>query len=133
MRPSPPDYNNRRGNPMTFTQIRIQVDVLSRKYATELQVYRARSIALQFCDEMADAVTGSKPGPQRPLLEWALILQKRLNERGIRLKNFLSLYDYLESCLDRRILPQVNDVLRSLMPQAALRGLIPRSIRNIPF
>lgn len=118
---------------MTLTQIRTQVYALCRKYATELRVYRARLVSLEFCDEMAEAVTGSKPGPRRSLFEWTRILHERLNQRGIRLKNFLSLYGYLESCLDRRILPQVNDVLRVLMPKAAQRGLIPRSVQTIPF
>ena len=45
----------------------------------------------------------------------------------------LSSNGYSECCLDRRILPQVNDVLRALTPKAAQRGLIPRSIQTIPF
>ena len=118
---------------MTFTQIRTQVDALCRKYATELEVYRARSLALEFCDEMAAAVTGSKPGPERSLMEWAQLLLQRMADIGSRHRNLLPLHNYLERCLDRRTLPQVNDVLRSLMPKAAARGLIPRSIQPVPF
>ena len=118
---------------MTYSQLRNQVDALCRKYATELKLYRARGLAHQFCDEMAAAVTGVNPGPKLPLLDWAKVLCNRLTERRIRVKGFVGLYCYLERCLDRRVLPQVNDVLRSLFPEAARRGLIPRSITPIPF
>ena len=118
---------------MTYTQLRTQVDALCRKYAAELEVYRCRPLAREFCDEMTDAVTGGKPGPGRSLLEWAQLLLKRMACRGLRLKSFLGLYLYLEKCLDRRILPQVNDLLRCLFPRAAGRGLIPRSTQTVPF
>ena len=118
---------------MTFSQLRNQVDTLCRKYASELEVYRARPLALELCDEMASAVTGTKSGPKLPLTEWARILYVRMSERGISLKTYLGLHDYLECCLDRRVLPQVNDVLRSLFPKARERGLIPPSRIEIPF
>ena len=118
---------------MTLSQIRSQVDALCRKYAIELEVYRLRELAHEFCDEMTEAVTDSKPGPVLPVFDWAQILFKRMSGRGFRLKNFVTLYDYLERCLDRRILPHVNDVLRTLLPKAAERGLIPRSIEPVPF
>ena len=118
---------------MTFTQLRTQVDALCRKYASELEIYRARPLVLEFCDEMAESVSGSKPGPARPLLKWAQLLLGRMADRGFRDRNHGPLQRYLESCLDKRVLPQVNDVLRSLMPKAAQRGLIPRSIQPVSF
>ena len=118
---------------MTFTQIRNQVNTLMRKYATEVAVYRARPLALEFCDEMTAAVTGEKPGPKLSLMQWAKVLHNRLTERGLHVRASTGLYDYLKRCLDRRALPQLNDTLRSLFPKAAKRGLIPRSIQPVSF
>ncbi len=82
---------------------------------------------------MTAAVTGGKPGPVLPMLDWDLILFRRSKNRGIRVSGCAPLYDYLEQCRQRRVLPQVSDVLRSLLPKTARRGLIPRSIEPVPF
>ena len=118
---------------MTFSQLRTQVDALCRKYAAELEAYRLRPLAQELCDEMAGSVTGNKPGPKLPILDWAMLLQRRMAARGFRPRNFPALHDYLARCLDRRVLPQANDILRSLLPNAAQRGLIPRSLEPVPF
>ncbi len=118
---------------MTFAHLRTQVDSLCRKYAAQLEVYRLRPLALDFCDDMTNAVTGSKPGPHLSLLEWTQVLFKRMTARGFRPRHLLSLHDYLERCLEDRVLFQANDVLRSLLPKAAQRGLIPRSLQPVPF
>ena len=62
---------------MTLSQLRTQVDALCRKYATQLEVYRLRPLAQEFCDEMTDAVIGPEPGPKLSLLDWIQILIKR--------------------------------------------------------
>ena len=111
---------------MTISELRRRVDALCRKYATELRIYRLRRLALEFCDEMAEAVQGPKPEKPRSITDWA-------KERNVRLKTFVHLADYLEKCLEKRQLPQVNDVLRSLLPRDAAKGLIPRSVRTVPF
>ena len=120
---------------MTLSQIRSQVDALCRNYATELKIYRLRPLALQFSDEMADAVTGNKRGPARSLDDWALLFIRRMRERGIppRPRNLNAILSYLERCLERRVLPQVNDLLRSILSRAAGKGLIPRSTDPVPF
>ncbi len=118
---------------MTFSQLRTQVEALCRKYATELEVYRLRPLALDFCDDMTNAVTGSKPGPHLSLLEWTQVFFKRMTARGFRPRHLMALHDYLARCLESRVLPQANDVLRSLLPKAAQRGLIPRSLQPVPF
>ena len=118
---------------MTFAQLKNQVNKLMRKYATEVAVYRARPLALEFCDEMAAAVTGKKSGPKLSLMQWAQVLHNRLTERGLHVRASTGLYDYLKRCLDRRVFPQLNDTLRSLFPKAAQRGLIPRSIQPVSF
>ena len=118
---------------MTLNQLKNQVNKLMRKYAAEVAVYRARPLALEFCDEMTAAVTGDKPGPKLSLMQWALVLHNRLTERGLHMRASTGLYDYLKRCLDRRVFPQLNDTLRSLFPKAAQRGLIPRSIKPVSF
>ena len=118
---------------MTFAQIKRQVDALCRKYVTELAVYHARPLALELCDQMADAVTPGRPKKTMQCNDWAWILFQRLRERGIRAKTWFRLSNYLEDCLDRLLLPQVNNVLRTLFPEAARRGLIPRSRQQVPF
>lgn len=118
---------------MTFTQLKNQVNALCRKYATELAIYRARPLALDLCDQMADAVTPGRPKKALQCSDWAWLLAVRLRERGIRVKTHVFLSNYLEDCLDRLILPQVNNVLRALFREARDRGLIPRSREQIPF
>ena len=118
---------------MTLSQIRSQVKALCRKYATELALYRARPVASDFCDEMASAVTGDRSGPKLTLFEWTQILHNRLWELGLRLNSSLHVEYYFVECLERRVLPQVNDLLRTMFPRADERGLIPRSPDPVPF
>ena len=118
---------------MTFTQLRNQVDALCRKYAAELEIYRARPLALEFCDEITNAVTGSDPAPKLAPLKWVQVLLQRFTRRGLRFRSFKGLFDYLQRCLNGLLLPQVNGVLRSLFPKARDRGLIPRSHTQVPF
>ena len=118
---------------MTFTQLRNQVNTLMRKYDTELQLYRAAPLALELCDQMADAVTPGRPNPKLACDDWAFNLFRKLRDQGIRVKGHVRLCDYLNSCLRKLLLPQLNDVLRSVFPKAAERGLIPRSRVEVPF
>ena len=118
---------------MSFSRLRTQVDTLMRKYAIELEAYRLRPLAQEFCDEMADSVTVNKDAPKLSLLEWTQVFAKRMISRGFRGQHLLDLHDYLKRCLDRRVLPQANDVLRRLLPKAEERGLIPRSRSPVSF
>ena len=118
---------------MTFTRLRIQVDSLMRKYDTELQLYRAAPLALELCDRMADAVTPGRPNPRLSCDGWAFSLFRKLRDRGIRVRGHVRLSDYLNGCLRKLLLPQASDVMRSLFPKAADRGLIPRSRMEVPF
>ena len=120
---------------MTLSQIRRLVDSLMLKYADEVEVYRLGPVAQQFCDDMANAVTGKKRGRRRSIHEWAEIFFKRVRERGLRPQQGLAhLAGYLERCLDRRVLPQASELLRQLLPRASRRGLIPRAIEKpVPF
>ena len=120
---------------MTLSQIRRLVDSLMLKYADEVEVYRLQPVAQQFCDDMTNAVTGKKRGRRRSLDEWAEIFFKRARERCLHPQQGLAhLASYLERCLDCRVLPQASELLRELLPDAARRGLIPRSIEKpVPF
>ena len=62
---------------MTLSQIRRLIDSLMLKYADEVEVYRLQPVAQQFCDDMANAVTGKKRGRRRSLDEWAEIFFRR--------------------------------------------------------
>ena len=116
---------------MTFPQIRRLVDSLKRKYADELEVHRLQPVAQRFCDDLTNAVTGKKRGRPRSTDEWAEIFFRRVQERSLRPQHGLAhLASYLERCLDLRRLPQASELLRELLPRAARRGLIPRSIEQ---
>ena len=119
---------------MTLSQIRRLIDSLMLKYADEVEVIRLQPVAEQFCDDMANAVTGKKRGRRRSIDEWTEIFFKRARERGLRPQGLAHLAGYLEYCLDLRVLPQASELLRELLPGAARRGLIPRSIQEpVPF
>ena len=120
---------------MTFSQIRRLIDSLMLKYADEVEVYRLRPIAQQFCNDMTNAVTGKKRGRRRSLDEWAEIFFRRVRERGLNPQQGVAhLARYLEHCHELRVLPQASELLRQLLPRAARRGLIPRAIEKpAPF
>ena len=115
---------------MNIPQIRRLVDSLKHKYADELEVYRLQPVAQKFCDDLANAVTGKKRRRPRSTHEWAEIFHKRVQERGLRPPPRVHLHSYLERCLDLRVLPQASGLLRDVLPSAAGRGLIPRSIQE---
>ena len=51
---------------MNISYLRRRVDALVRKYADEIAVHRLRPLALEFCDEMAEAVQAPKPKSPGP-------------------------------------------------------------------
>ena len=119
---------------MTIPQIRRLVDSLMHKYADEVEAYRLMPVAQQFCEDLARAVTGKKPGRPRSIGEWTRIFLRRAQERRLQLQGLDYLNDYLDRCLDLRVLPQANELLRALLPRAARRGIIPRALEApIPF
>ena len=114
---------------MTFGQIRRLINRFQHKYAAELEVYRHKQVADRFCKHMANAVTGKKRGRHRTLHEWAAIYMRRAKERDLNPQHGLeNLTHYLERCLNLRVLPQTNEILREILPWADRRGLIPYPI-----
>ena len=115
----------------TFAQLRSQVDALLRKYAKEIEVYRLGKVSAEFCDEVADAQFNPKSGPVKEPFDWAFVLFKRMAERGYRSRNLPAIQNYLKRCLhELRVVPQPREVLRALLPKAAARGLIPRTVED---
>ena len=64
---------------------------------------------------------------------------KRIRERGFSIQHrfrpghIMAVHDCLKRCLQEpHVLPQAAEILRGLLPRAAARGLIPRSI-EAPF
>ncbi len=82
---------------------------------------------------MADGLTPGRPNPGLSCEQRAWDLFQRLRDRGIPVESFARLTDYLSDCFEKMLLPQVNDVLRSLFPKARERGLIPPSRTEVPF
>ena len=56
---------------MTLLQIRREIEAVKRQYATELAAYRLRPLALEFCDELTEAVARPKSGPAKSVFDWA--------------------------------------------------------------
>ena len=118
---------------MTFARLRSIVDSLKYKYRDQLTVYRARPHAEDLCDQMAEAVTPGTPRVLRSTDDWAFGLFEKLRDRDLPVKQWWKLAEYLDTCLEKRVLPQVNDVLRTFFPRAREKGLIPRTLVDVPF
>ena len=124
---------------MTLSQIKAQVEALCRKYAKELELYLLGKVSAEFCDEVADALTNPKAcprlergsGPVKDPFDWVSVLFKRMAKHGYGPRNLPAVQNYLTRCLQElRIIPQPREVLRALLPNAAARGLIPRTVED---
>ena len=124
---------------MTLSQIKAQVEALCRKYAKELELYLLGKVSAEFCDEVADALTNPKActrlergsGPVKDSFDWVSVLFKRMAKHGYGPRNLPAVQNYLTRCLQElRIVPQPREVLRALLPNAAARGLIPRTVED---
>ena len=116
---------------MTLSQIKAQVEALCRKYAKELELYRLGKVSSEFCDEVADALTNPKSGPVKDPFDWVSVLFKRMAKRGYGPRSLPAVQNYLSRCLQElHVIPQPREVLRALLPNAAARGLIPRTVED---
>ena len=123
---------------MTLSQIKAQVEALCRKYA-KARTLPPRQSEREFCDEVADALTNPKAcprlergsGPVKDPFDWVSVLFKRMAKHGYGPRSLPAVQNYLTRCLQElRIIPQPREVLRALLPNAAARGLIPRTVED---
>ena len=116
---------------MTLSQIKAQVDALCRKYAKELELYYLGKVSAEFCEEVADALTNPRSGPVKDPFDWVSVLFKRMAKRGYGPRSLPAVQNYLSRCLQElHVIPQPSEVLRALLPNAAARGLIPRTVED---
>ena len=90
--------------------LRARVRALQRTLAQELAVVRLRRLAGEFCLK-SSVVRASGQLPPQPQ---AFI--HRVASAGFRLPSFMAVHKYLERCRDKDILPDREDLLRSLIP-----------------
>ena len=90
--------------------LRARVRALQRTLARELAVGRLRRLAREFCLQ-SSVVRASGQPPPRP---HAFI--HRVASAGFRLPSFMAVHKYLERCRVKNILPDGEDLLRSLVP-----------------
>ena len=116
---------------MTLSQIKAQVEALCRKYAKEIELYLLGKVSAEFCDEVADALIHPKSGPVKDPFDWVSVLFKRMAKHGYGPRSLPAVQNYLTRCLQElHVIPQPREVLRALLPNAAARGLIPRTVED---
>ena len=90
--------------------LKARVRALQRTLARELAVVRLRRLAGEFCIESSVGQANGQPPPQPQ----AFI--QRVASAGFRLPSFMAVHNYLERCRVKNILPDREDLLRSLVP-----------------
>ena len=90
--------------------LQARVRALQRILAKELAVVRLRRLAGEFCLQSSVVRANGQPPPQ----PHAFI--QRVASAGFRLPSFMAAHKYLERCRVKDILPDREDLLRSLIP-----------------
>ena len=90
--------------------LRARVRALQRTLARELAVVRLRRLSEEFCLQSSVVRANDQPAPQ----PHAFI--QRVASAGFRLPSFMAVHKYLERCRVKNILPDREDLLRSLIP-----------------
>ncbi len=98
--------------------LRARVNALRRKMARELTVVRLRRLSDEFSLQCAVAVGDRQPQPE----PHAFI--GRVVDAGFRLPTFMAVHKYLDRCRRRNAIPEIDGLLRTLLPWAAARGYI---------
>ena len=109
---------------MSMSHLRNRVNALRRKMALPLAVVRLRPLAEEFCLRWTVAPSRRQPEPQSHLFI------SRVAQAGFRLPTFMAAHRYLERCRRQNSLPDCDELLRSLLPWAAARGLVPSTPRT---
>ena len=90
--------------------LQARVRALQRKLAKELAVVRLRRLSEEFCIESSVSQANGQP-PCHPR-----VFIERVASAGFRLPSFMAAHKYLERCRVKEILPDREDLLRSLIP-----------------
>ena len=90
--------------------LKARVRALQRTLARELAVVRLRRLSGEFCLQSSVVRASGQPAPQ----PHAFI--HRVASAGFRLPSFMAVHKYLEMCRIKNILPDREDLLRSLVP-----------------
>ena len=134
---------------MYLEYYRRRINALKHKLA----VVRLRPLAEEYCGEWEAAVAeGNEPPPASPveLLKSKTAsagppkkatrsepffqpFSQRVSLAGFRSMAFMALHNYLERCREGRNYPQPNEIRRSLLPKAAVWGLIPKSPAPVSY
>ena len=93
-----------------MSALRARVRALQRALARELAVVRFRRLSGEFCLQSSVVRANGQP-PAQPQ---AFI--QRVASTGFRLPSFMAVHKYLERCRAKDILPDREDLLRSLIP-----------------
>ena len=100
-----------------LSHIRARINALRRKFALEISVVRLRPMAEEYCQEWSVAAIEGQTAPDD------LAFIRKVGAR-IRLPTFMAAHQYLQQCLDQKIVPGVEHLLGALLPWAVLRGLV---------
>ena len=119
---------------MSLYHYRRRINALERKLAIPLAVVRMRPIAQKYCEQWEIAVAeGNEPPPATHAEamdsenKTAKSLIELIAEAGFRLSTWMSLAHHIQRCRQQREYPHYNDILRYLLPKAAVMGFIPKS------
>ncbi len=91
---------------------------------------RLRRLAEEFCDDWDEAVSGDKPAPRHVLDAKISAFIPRIRKARFRLDTWMAMRKHLERCIDDKKRPEPRDVMGSLLPWAAKRGLLHASLRD---
>ncbi len=92
---------------MTLSQIRRRVNVLKRKFATELAIIKLRRIA----EAVSDEWDPSEPPKPADVIE-------RVAKAGFRLPTFIRLRRYLDDTIRQGDVPEPESIVLNLLPWA---------------
>ena len=90
--------------------LQARVRALQRILARELAVVRLRRLSGEFCIESSVSHANGQP------LSHPHVFIQRVASAGFRLPSFMAVHKYLERCRAKDILPDREDLLRSLIP-----------------
>ena len=91
-------------------ELKARVRALQRILAKELAVVRLLRLSEEFC--LQSSVDQARGQP----LPLPHVFIQRVASAGFRLPSFIAVHKYLERCRAKNILPDREDLLRSLIP-----------------